>query len=169
MKKILTFVAAGIIAAGALNAQNTPKAVPVAAPKASKAKAKAAPASTNNPKPALVAGPSIAFEKMEHDFGNLNMGPQAIVSFKFSNNGSEAVVLTDVHASCGCTTPEWPREPIASGQNSEIKAIYNTAGRPGYFEKTIYVTYSGKTVELKIKGTVQNNGSDTPNGSGQLH
>lgn len=165
MKNILTLVAASVLAAGALNAQNTSKP----APKPAKAATKKAPAATTAPKPALVNGPSIAFEKMEHDFGTLNMGPQATVSFKFSNNGTEAIVLSDVHASCGCTTPEWPREPIAPGQNSEIKAIYNTAGRPGYFEKTVFVTYNGKTVELKIKGTVQNNGSDTPNNSGQLH
>ncbi|MEN9510611.1 MAG: hypothetical protein RLZZ370_430 [Bacteroidota bacterium] len=168
MKKILTIVAAGIIATGAAFAQSPGKPAPKANPKpAAKPNTKAAPAA-NKPKPALVNGASIAFEKMEHDFGTLTMGPQAAVSFKFSNNGTEAVVLTDVHASCGCTTPEWPREPIAPGQNSEIKAIYNTAGRPGYFEKTIFVTYNGKTVELKIKGTVQNNGSDTPNTNGQL-
>jgi hypothetical protein len=169
MKKILTITAAVLISAGAVQAQGVTKTGNASKPKGSvKPAAKAAPAA-NQPKPALVQGASIAFEKMEHDFGTLNMGPQATVSFKFSNNGTEAVVLTDVHASCGCTTPEWPREPIAPGQNSEIKAIYNTAGRPGYFEKTIFVTYNGKTVELKIKGTVQNNGSDTPNNSGQLH
>jgi len=169
MKKILTIVAAGFLAVGAVNAQNNSKPAPKPTSKPAKVTSKPAPAAPNKPKPALVQGASIAFEKMEHDFGTLNMGPQATVSFKFSNNGTEAVVLTDVHASCGCTTPEWPREPIAPGQNSEIKAIYNTAGRPGYFEKTIFVTYNGKTVELKIKGTVQNNGSDTPNNSGQLH
>jgi hypothetical protein len=95
------------------------------------------------------------------------MGPKASVVFTFTNNGTEPVVLSDVKASCGCTTPKWPTEPIAPGATANIEAVYDTNGRPGYFEKTITVTYSGKSEELKIKGVVDNQGSDRP-GNGDI-
>jgi hypothetical protein len=127
---------------------------------------KPAPGVTTS-KPAVVSGPSIAFAKKEHDFGKIIMGPKASVVFTFTNNGNEPVVLTDVKASCGCTTPKWPTEPIAPGATAQIEAVYDTNGRPGYFEKTITVFYAGKTEELKIKGNVENQGTDRP-GNGQL-
>jgi hypothetical protein len=122
---------------------------------------------SNQAKPAIVQGPSIRFDKKEHDFGKIVMGPKASVIFAFTNNGTEPIVLTDVKASCGCTTPKWPTEPIAPGATAQIEAVYDTNGRPGYFEKTITVTYAGKTEELKIKGNVDNQGSDKP-GTGQF-
>jgi hypothetical protein len=127
---------------------------------------KPAPAVTTS-KPAVVTGPSISFAKKEHDFGKIIMGPKASIVFSFTNNGNEPVVLTDVKASCGCTTPKWPTEPIAPGATAQIEAVYDTNGRPGYFEKTITVFYAGKTEELKIKGNVENQGTDRP-GNGQL-
>lgn len=144
-----------------------PSTKPTAKPAITTAPAgKPAPGVTTS-KPAVVSGPSIAFAKKEHDFGKIVMGPKASIVFSFTNNGTEPVVLTDVKASCGCTTPKWPSEPIAPGATAQIEAVYDTNGRPGYFEKTITVFYAGKTEELKIKGNVENQGSDKP-GTGQF-
>jgi hypothetical protein len=66
-------------------------------------------------------------------------------------------VISNVQASCGCTTPEWPKEPIMPGATARIKASYNSQGRPGVFNKSITVTSntSEPTKVLYIKGIVE--------------
>ena len=99
----------------------------------------------------------IQFTDESHDFGNIHEGTQAAYEFKFKNTGTEPLVLTDVHASCGCTTPEWPKEPVAPGATAVIKAIYNSTGRPGQFSKSITVTSnaaSGQKI-LTFRGIVE--------------
>ena len=65
-------------------------------------------------------------------------------------------MITRVIASCGCTTPEWPKAPIAPGQKGEIKVTFNPDGRPGPFAKTISVYSNGKkgSFILNIRGEV---------------
>ncbi|MDP5140292.1 MAG: DUF1573 domain-containing protein [Spirosomaceae bacterium] len=79
----------------------------------------------------------LKFGKEVHDFGTLKEGPNAM-------------------ASCGCTTPEWKKDPIMPGATAVIKVGYNTSGRPGNFTKTITVTSNAEnaTVVLTIKGGV---------------
>ncbi|WP_181305444.1 DUF1573 domain-containing protein [Rufibacter sp. XAAS-G3-1] len=98
----------------------------------------------------------LTFEKDLHDFGNVTEGVQAIYEFKFKNTGNQPVVISHVQASCGCTTPEWPKEAILPGKTGVVKAGYNSAGRPGAFNKTLTVTSNGnpETQSLFIKGTV---------------
>lgn len=99
----------------------------------------------------------IKFEKTEHDFGKIREGTMAAYEFKFTNTGKVALVLSGVQPSCGCTTPEWPREPIAPGATSRVKAVFNSNSRPGNFEKYITVRSNTSTPEisLKIKGIVE--------------
>lgn len=82
----------------------------------------------------------IVFEKMEHNFGTFKeeLGPQTF-SFNFKNEGSVPLILNNVQASCGCTTPEWTRQPIAPGAKGMIKVSYDPRNRPGKFTKTIRV------------------------------
>ncbi len=80
------------------------------------------------------------------------------MKFKFKNTGKEPLILTNVKASCGCTTPQWPREPIMPGQEASIKAVYNSKGRPGNFNKSITVTSNDSeapTQVLYISGMVK--------------
>jgi hypothetical protein len=99
----------------------------------------------------------IDFEKLEHDFGSFKeeAGDQTY-SFKFKNNGASPLILNNVRASCGCTTPEWTKEPIAPGGNGIIKVSYNPKNRPGPFNKTVTVTSNAEnaSVILRIKGSV---------------
>ncbi len=92
-----------------------------------------------------------------HDFGNINEsdGPVTFV-FEFTNAGTDPLVLKNVQASCGCTTPDWPKGPILPGKKEHIKVTFNPSGRPGNFEKTITVTSDGNpgTQYLRIKGIV---------------
>ena len=105
-----------------------------------------------------VAQGELKFEKETHDFGSLNEGTNAVHEFKFKNTGSQPIVISHVQASCGCTTPDWSKDPVLPGKSGFIKAAYNSAGRPGAFSKTITVTSNAATPSkvLTIKGVVEN-------------
>lgn len=101
--------------------------------------------------------PKITFIEELHDFGNLaeEKGP-ATHEFTFTNTGGSPLILQNVKASCGCTTPEWTKDPVLPGKKGFVKATYNPANRPGQFNKTITVTSNAENnmVTLTIKGNV---------------
>lgn len=98
---------------------------------------------------------NVEFKTDMHDFGTVAEGPDAEFKFEFKNTGKEPVILSAVTASCGCTAPEWSKEPVLPGKKSVIKAVYHTAGRPGGFNKTITVTSNAGVKVLTIKGNVE--------------
>jgi hypothetical protein len=100
-------------------------------------------------------GPTIKFDKAEHDYGTITQGSDGGCVFKFKNIGNEVLVISDVRKSCGCTTPTWSKEPILPGQSGEIKVGYNT-NSVGQFSKTITVlsNATNATITLTIKGNV---------------
>jgi hypothetical protein len=93
----------------------------------------------------------ITFEKLQHNFGTFKeeLGVQS-VEFKFKNEGSVPLILNNVQASCGCTTPEWPREPVAPGAKGLIKVSYNPRDRPGVFNKTIRVNSNADNADVVL-------------------
>ncbi len=99
--------------------------------------------------------PEIVFTSEVHDFGTIPYEGDGTYVFEFKNTGKEPLVLNDVHSSCGCTTPEWPKEPIKRGEKGKITVKYNTKIM-GPFTKNVYVTSNAQTsrVTLTIKGTV---------------
>ena len=101
--------------------------------------------------------PVITFEKTEHDFGKINEdGGRVSVVFEFKNEGMAPLVLSNVRASCGCTTPTWTKEPVEPGQTGSITVTYNPNGRPGRFQKTVTITSNATepSVKVYIKGEV---------------
>ena len=101
--------------------------------------------------------PVITFEKTEHDFGKINEEDGRVsVDFAFKNEGMAPLVLSNVRASCGCTTPKWTKEPVEPGQTGVITVTYNPNGRPGRFQKTVTITSNAKepTAKVYIKGEV---------------
>ncbi len=98
---------------------------------------------------------NMVFNEDSHDFGTIPEGPAAEYEFKFKNTGSEPIVITKVHASCGCTTPSYSKEPVKPGETGTVKAVYNTQGRPTPFNKSITVVSNAGTKVLVIKGTVE--------------
>ena len=101
--------------------------------------------------------PVITFEKIEHDFGKINEADGRVTTvFSFKNEGMAPLVLSNVRASCGCTTPTWTKEPVEPGQTGSITVTYNPNGRPGRFQKTITITSNATeaTKKLFIKGEV---------------
>lgn len=102
-------------------------------------------------------GPELTFADKIHEFGTIKEADGPVThEFTFQNTGDEPLVIYTCIASCGCTTPEYPKEPIKPGEKSVIKVTYDPANRPGEFVKTVKVKNNGttRTVPIKIAGTV---------------
>ena len=95
-----------------------------------------------------------------HDFGNLTDQKDAEYVFQFKNGGKTPLIITNASASCGCTVPEFPKEPILPGKKGEIKVTFHTAGKSGPFQKTVFIqanapsNVAGDRYEIYIKGAV---------------
>jgi len=88
-------------------------------------------APTAAPPAAVPTGPttSMAFGESEFDFGEIEEGEKITHEFSFTNTGDEPLVISKAVGSCGCTVPDWPREPIASGETGVIKVQYDSRGK----------------------------------------
>ena len=96
----------------------------------------------------------LQLKETEHDFSKIPQGKPVYYSFEIVNTGKIPLKLDNVSATCGCTTPEWSRDPIAPGATAKIRVGYNAASE-GFFEKPITITYNTtQTKQIKIKGTV---------------
>ena len=116
------------------------------------------------------AAEPLAFAETEFDFGSVPQNKPVYHFFEFKNTGTQPVTINDVSTSCGCTTPDWSREPIAPGATAKIKVGFNAAAE-GPFDRFISVQYNGSVQkQLKIKGTVWRApvGSAPPNASVQF-
>ncbi len=104
----------------------------------------------------LAAAQTISFDKTTWDYGTVKTGADGHRVFVVKNTGDKPLILSNVKASCGCTTPEFSQAPIMPGKSAEIKVGYNT-GINGVFTKQIEVfsndPQNSRTV-LFIKGTV---------------
>ena len=100
-------------------------------------------------------GPNAVFEKTTVDYGTIEQNSDPYRYFAFTNTGNEPLIISKAKGSCGCTAPEWPKEPIMPGETSEIKVRYDTK-RVGPFTKTVTLTtnQAQPTIVLKITGKV---------------
>lgn len=103
------------------------------------------------------AADMISFTDVKHDFGKIKQGVPVTYAFAFKNIANQPVVIESATASCGCTTPAWPKTPVLKSKADKITAGFNAAA-PGPFNKTIYVKVAGadQPLELNIKGEVLN-------------
>ncbi len=101
--------------------------------------------------------PKFSFQEESYDFGEIEEGTVAKHDFTFKNTGDAPLIITNAQGSCGCTVPQWPREPIAPGEEGTIHVEFNSQGRSGNQQKQ--VTLSANTqpnqVILKISAQVQ--------------
>jgi hypothetical protein len=106
---------------------------------------------------AQLAQTTMKLSATEYDFGKFKeeAGRQTF-DFVVTNTGTTPLVIQNVVASCGCTTPEWTRQPIPGGGKGKITAIYDPANRPGQFNKTlsVYTNTKPEVVVLTLKGEV---------------
>lgn len=102
--------------------------------------------------------PAIQFEKTEHDFGKILQGEQLSYTFYFKNVGNAPLLITSVEKTCGCTSPNYSKEPIAPGESGKITITYDSKGHKGFQNKRVIVkanTNPSETV-LRIKAQVEN-------------
>jgi hypothetical protein len=122
---------------------------------------KATPAQSTAPATTPAAdnpnAPEFKFEVEEYNFGTIKQGDKVTYDFKFSNTGKDALVISEAHGSCGCTVPQWPKEPVAKGAKENIHVEFNSAGKSGMQDKTVTITSNAKGGQkvLHLKGNVE--------------
>ena len=80
----------------------------------------------------------ISFKETSFDFGKVNEGDKVEHTFEFTNTGEHPLIISNANASCGCTLPEWTKEPVMPGSNGKIRVKYDSAGKEGKINKTIH-------------------------------
>ncbi|MCP4460654.1 MAG: DUF1573 domain-containing protein [Cytophagales bacterium] len=100
--------------------------------------------------------PAFAFENEDHDFGTINDGDIVEKVFKFTNTGDAPLIISNATATCGCTVPKWPKEPIAVGETGEIQVRFNSRNKVGIQNKTVTITANTypSANKLRIKANV---------------
>ncbi|WP_443939702.1 DUF1573 domain-containing protein [Pedobacter sp. MW01-1-1] len=93
-----------------------------------------------SPQYAPVDAPVITFEREIFDFGKIKQGDVVTHEFKFKNTGKNPLIIAEATATCGCTIPQWPREPILPGKESLIKVSFNSTGKMGMQDKVVTIT-----------------------------
>ncbi len=108
-------------------------------------------------------GPEIEFDKIVHDYGDVPYNGDGQCEFRFTNTGTEPLLVLKPKSSCGCTVSTWPKDPILPGKSEVIEVTYRT-NRVGNFDKKVTVTSNAvqnPTVVLRIKGRVLNQPTET--------
>lgn len=102
-------------------------------------------------------GAEMKFEKDEFNFGTIKQGDKVEYAFEFVNTGKEPLIITEAHGSCGCTVPEWPKEPLKKGEKGVIKITFNSAGKMGLQDKTVTITSNAADSPkiLHVKGNIE--------------
>lgn len=100
--------------------------------------------------------PKFEFTEESHDFGKINEGDVVEHTFKFKNTGNAPLVIQNATASCGCTVPSYPKEPVAPGEEGEILVKFNSQNKPGVQNKTVSLTANTEpsVTRLYIKSNV---------------
>lgn len=106
---------------------------------------------------AKAAGPQIQFDEMKYDFGSAKQGEVVKHVFKFKNTGTQPLVISNIGVSCGCTTPEWTKDPVMPGKTGIITANFNTAGKMGIQNKVLTVesNSAGGNAMVSVIGEVK--------------
>jgi len=115
--------------------------------------------SSRRPDTMLTKGPIFHFSEPDlYDFGDIKEGAVMVHDFVFTNAGKMPLIIDSAMASCGCTTPVWPKEPILPGKTGKITITYYSAGHAGAFIKNIFISSNaitpGESYVLHIKGNV---------------
>ncbi|MEM7550207.1 MAG: DUF1573 domain-containing protein [Bacteroidota bacterium] len=114
--------------------------------------------------------PTFAFSKESHDFGTIQEGDVVNEVFTFTNNGEAPLIIESARGSCGCTVPQWPKDPIPVGGTGEIQVSFNSKGKPGVQNKTVTITANTypKITKLSVKANVQKAETTTASTSGPV-
>lgn len=105
--------------------------------------------------PAEVQGPVMTFESMIVDYGDIEQDSEPLRILKFTNTGTEPLVVSNARGSCGCTVPTWPKQPVMPGESSQLEIRYDTK-RLGGINKTVTITTNegGEAHVIKVVGKI---------------
>ena len=100
--------------------------------------------------------PVLTFAEKQFDFGDIQPDSKVNHTFKFTNTGKTPLLIADATASCGCTTPNWTKEPIAPGATGELEVQFDSRGKQGLISKEVNVRANTQpsTTTIYIKGSV---------------
>ena len=100
---------------------------------------------------------AIRFDDLNYNFGTITQGEKVTYAYKFKNTGRSPLIISSAEASCGCTVPEVPKEPIKPGDESEIKVVFNSAGKLGRIDKQVTVSSNGipNVIALHLTGEIK--------------
>lgn len=101
------------------------------------------------------------FDKTEHDFGTIDEGDKVETVFTFTNNGEADLLITKATGSCGCTVPDYPKEPVKPGEKATMKVSFSSNGKKGMQNKTVTIKANTKAGEEKL--TIRANVTPDPN------
>ncbi len=101
------------------------------------------------------AGPVIEFQEKSIDFGDITQGDKVEHTFVFKNTGDTPLLIQNVAVTCGCTAPNWPKEPIAPGTTGELKVVFNSAGKMGKQNSVVRV-YSNASEPIEKVSLISN-------------
>ena len=104
---------------------------------------------------AKTAGAQIKFSEEKYDFGSIKQGDVVDHVFKFKNTGTQPLVISNVQASCGCTIPDWTKEPVAPGKMGMISAKFNSAGKQGMQTKVLTIESNAGAATVSLVGEVK--------------
>ena len=94
------------------------------------------------------AFPKFTFEQEEHNFGQIRDGDIVSHTFRFTNSGEAPLIISKATAACGCTVPQWPKQPIPVGGSGEIQVQFDSSNKPGMKNKVVTITAN---TESKVK------------------
>ncbi len=93
---------------------------------------------------------TIAFEDTKYSFGTITEGEKVRHAFRFKNTGDHPLIISNAVASCGCTVPSYPKEPIAPGKSGEILVEFNSENRPGHQQKNVLIYSNAQEEAISI-------------------
>lgn len=115
----------------------------------------------------FMSAQEIEISESNVDLGNIEYGGKAVTTVQIKNTGDKPLVISNAQASCGCTVPTWPKDPIAPGKTAPMTVEYTTTTKAGAFNKTVTINSNAVTEARKIfriKGVVK----DNPNAPAQV-
>ena len=95
-------------------------------------------------------GADIRYTALTFDFGKIKEGQSVTHNFKFTNMGKSPLIITNATASCGCTTPVWPKNPVLPGDTGSVAVTFNSAGKSGLQDKQIKVISNSQPAESMV-------------------
>lgn len=104
---------------------------------------------------AQATGPVITFKEKSIDFGDLTQGDKVSHTFQLTNTGTAPLIISNVAATCGCTVPSWPKEPIAPGKTVEIQVSFNSTGKMGKQNSVVRI-YSNASEPIEKVSLISN-------------